>query len=91
MAPVRLRRAGWRFRQREQCSPSKRNAPRSGMPPQTRDATLEHLRLARADSSDTAKPDRGRGKTWRTEVRREGERTRAQDGHDSGAVRTARA
>jgi hypothetical protein len=89
MAPVRLRRAGGRFRQREQYSPGKRNAPRSGMPPQTRAATLERLRLARADFSGGAKPGGDRGKTWRTKVRRERERTRAQDRHDSGGAKPA--
>jgi hypothetical protein len=89
MAPVRLRRAGGRFRQREQCSPGKRNAPRSGMPPQTRDVALERLRLARTDFSGGAKPVRDRRKTWQTKVRRERERTRAQDRHDSGGARAA--
>ena len=89
MAPVRLRRAGGRFRQREQCSPGKRNAPRSGMPPQTRDATLERLCLVRADFSGGAKPGGDRRKTWRTKVRRERERTRAQDRHDSGGAKLA--
>ena len=89
MAPVRLRRAGGRFRQREQCSPGKRNAPRSGMPPQTRDATLDRLRPAPANFSGGAQPGRERGKTWRTKVRSERERTRAQDRHDSGCAKAA--